>query len=173
MKIHVMKEINHVLVFIGIVGIGVALSFYTVESDTTLQYISLVFLLLFVVNLLARKSLKFKGYFTSPMNIFTAKSKTEKSFDISPELLFEKMLEIIEASPFKLADTDAENFQLLATTGFSFQSWGENLYFDIQPDGEGSTLNFCSASLFQMYTWGKNEKNAETIFRKLEQSFTI
>jgi hypothetical protein len=97
----------------------------------------------------------------------------EKSFDISKELMFEKMVEVIKNSEFKIVDMDEENFEILAITSLTWSSWGENLYISFESDGENSKMKFCSSTLFQMYSWGKNEKNYTELMNRIENSFTI
>lgn len=49
----------------------------------------------FIFNLIVRKSLAFKNYFTSPLNLFTTKARYQKSYDIPKDLMFEKTIEVL------------------------------------------------------------------------------
>lgn len=127
----------------------------------------------FIFNLVIRKSLSFKNYFTNQNNILTSKVHSEKVFDISKELMFEKLIEVINNSEFELVEADKEKFEILAITNITFKSWGENLYVNIETLGDESLMKFCSATLFQMYSWGKNEKNYDDLLNEIESSLTI
>lgn len=127
----------------------------------------------FIFNLIIRKSLFFKYYFTNQYNILTAKVHAEKSFDISKELMFEKIIEVINDSEFKLVEADKEKFEILAITSLTFKSWGENLYISFEAIGEETIMKFCSATLFQIYSWGQNEKNLDDLLTEIESSLTI
>ncbi len=127
----------------------------------------------FIFNLLIRKSLSFKKYFTNQYNLLTSKVRSEKAFDISKELMFEKIIEVINDSKFKLVEADKDRFEILAITGISFKSWGENLYISFETRGNETIMKFCSATLFQIYSWGKNEKNFTDLLNEIESSLTI
>ncbi len=127
----------------------------------------------FIFNLLIRKSLSFKKYFTNQYKLLTSKVRSEKAFDISKELMFEKIIEVINDSKFKLVEADKDRFEILAITGISFKSWGENLYISFETRGNETIMKFCSATLFQIYSWGKNEKNFTDLLNEIESSLTI
>lgn len=127
----------------------------------------------FVFNLVIRKSLSFKNYFTSKYNLLTSKAHAEKSFDIPKDLMFEKIIEVINDSKFKLIKADKEAFEILAIAPISFKSWGENLYVSLETKGNETTMKFCSTTLFQIYSWGKNEKNFTDLLNEIESSLTI
>ena len=52
-------------------------------------------------------------------------------------------------------------------------SWGENLYIDFETKGNETIMHFCSTTFFQMYDWGKNEKNYTVLLNEIESSLTI
>jgi hypothetical protein len=135
--------------------------------------VSIFFGCFFLFNLIVRKSLSFRGYFTSRYNLLTSKVRSEKTFDVPKDLMFEKVKEVIESSNFKLVAFNKETFEILAISKFSFQSWGENLYIRFQSEGENTIMEFCSTTLFQIYSWGKNEKNYADLMSEIEGSFTI
>ncbi len=127
----------------------------------------------FIFNLIIRKSLSFTNYFTSKYNLLTSKIRSEKTFDISKELMFEKIIEVIKDSKFKLIEADKDRFEILAITPISFTSWGENLYISFETRGNETIMKFCSSTLFQFYSWGKNEKNLTDLLNEIENSLTI
>lgn len=130
-----------------------------------------IFILSF--NLFVRRLIAFKPYFLSRFNIFSAKFNKEFKVEISADLAFDKILEVIADSGFKLIVADKERLEILAISKLGWKSWGENIYFTLKEIDEGTLISFDSAALFQMYTWGKNEENYTVFFGKLEESFTI
>lgn len=127
----------------------------------------------FIFNLVIRKSLSFKNYFTHQYNFLTSKVRSEKTFDISKELMFDKIIEVINDSKFKLVEADKERFEILAIAPISFKSWGENLYISFETRGDETKMKFCSTTLLQIYSWGKNEKNCNDLLNEIESSLTI
>ncbi|AFU68138.1 hypothetical protein P700755_001192 [Psychroflexus torquis ATCC 700755] len=127
----------------------------------------------FIFNLVIRKSLFFKNYFTSRYNILTSKVHSKKTFNISKELMFEKIIEVINDSKFRLVETDKDKFVILAITSISLRSWGENLYINFETRGNETVMKFCSVTLFQIYSWGKNEENLTDLFNEIESSLTV
>jgi hypothetical protein len=124
-------------------------------------------------NLLIRKSLSFKSYFTSPFNVLTAKKRSEILFTIPRELMFEKIIEVINDSNFKLINANRDKYEILATTRISWLSWGENLYISFENKENETIMKFCSATLFQIYSWGKNERNYDNLLKEIEDSLTV
>ena len=55
----------------------------------------------------------------------------------------------------------------------SFKSWGENIYIDFQEDDGKTIMNFCSATISQIYSWGKNEQNYDQLVQNIEESLII
>lgn len=149
-------------------------SAYILEPENPGLLIS-IFLIpgLFIMNFIIRRSLTFKNYFTSQVNLLTSKFYSEKSFDISKELMFEKIIEVINDSKFKLVEADKDKFEILAITKISFKSWGENIYISFDTIGDETIMKFCSVTLFQIFSWGKNEKNYDDLLNEIENSLTV
>lgn len=143
------------------------------NDDPVLVITVLLIVSFFIFNLVIRKSLSFKRYFTSKYNLLTSKVHAEKTFDIPKELMFEKLIEVINDSKFKLIEADQDAFEILAFTPISFKSWGENLYVSLETKGDKTTMKYCSSTLFQIYSWGKNEKNFADLLKEIESSLTI
>jgi len=127
----------------------------------------------FAFNLIVRRRLSFRGYFTSAYNLLTAKKRAQITFDWPRELLFDKVIEVLEHSKFRLAETERAGFKILATTGLTLTSWGENLYIDLEQKDEETVMHFCSTTLFQIYSWEKNDKNFRDLMDEIERSLTI
>lgn len=87
--------------------------------------------------------------------------------------MFEKVIEVIQSSKFKLVETDQEKFEILATSPMTIWTWGENIYISFESIGKETQLKFCSTSFFGMYSWGKNEKNYDDFFNQIESSLII
>jgi hypothetical protein len=127
----------------------------------------------FIINLLIRKSLSFKDYFTSKYNLFTTKVWHRKSYDIPKELMFEKVIEVINNSKFKLIEANDDKLGILAISAITFKSWGENLYIGFETKNNETVMNFCSTTIFQIYSWGKNENNYETLLHDIDNSLIV
>ena len=168
-----MKTFKHILVAVFIMLISVLMTHYLKPNNP----IMIVFLFLisgfFIFNLIIRKSLSFKNYFTSPYNLITTKVRYQKSYDIPKDLMFEKIIEVINNSNFKLVETNKEKLEILAISSLTFKSWGENLYISFETNGNKTIMKFCSTTLFQMYSWGKNEKNYDDLLNNIESSLII
>lgn len=146
---------------------------YLKPDNPVLMVTLLLIGVFFIFNLVIRKSLSFKNYFTHQNNLLTSKVHSEKIFDISKELMFDKIIEVIKDSKFKLVETDKDRFEILAIAPISFKSWGENLYISFETRGDETIMKFCSATLFQIYSWGKNENNCTDLLNEIENSLTI
>jgi hypothetical protein len=156
-----------------ILSIPILSGYYLKPEDPLFLIILFLILGFFISNFMMRKSLSFKKYFTSQYNPLTSKIRIEKIFDVSKELMFEKVMEVVDDSKFQLVDTDNEKLEILAISSISFLSWGENLYISFETRGDETVMKFCSSTLFQIYSWGKNEKNISDLLNEIESSFTI
>jgi hypothetical protein len=178
-----MKYINHTptwkdfkiwIAFLLLLVVIPGWSGYYFRSENPAVLVPLLFLIgFFIFNLVVRGFLSSKNYFTHPYNLLTSKFFLEKTMDIPRELMFEKMIEVIDQSDFKLADADPDKFEILATTRITWTSWGENLYISFEEMGAETIMKFCSVTLFQIYSWGKNEKNYADLLEEFETSLTI
>ncbi len=166
-----LKKIAVILLMTLISGLGGY--YYLISESPFTMAIPLLIGGFFIFNLIIRKSLAFKEYFTSEYNFFTAKARMEQSYDISKELMFEKIKEVIDESDFKLVEADKDKFEILAISRITFKSWGENLYISFETRGNETIMKFCSSTLFQVSSWGKNEKNYEALLNEIETSLTV
>lgn len=168
-----MKTLKHILVALLILPISGLSIYYFKPNNTILISLSFLVVSFFIFNLIIRKSLSFKSYFTSPYNLFTSKVWAEKSFDIEKELMFEKIIEVINHSNFKLVATDENKFEVLAISKITLNSWGENLYISLETKGNETIMKFCSTTLFQINSWRKNEKNYNSLLNGIQSSLTV
>jgi len=168
-----MKTFKHILVAVFIMLISVLMTHYLKPNNPIMIVFLFLILGFFIFNLIIRKSLSFKNYFTSPYNLITTKVRYQKSYDIPKDLMFEKIIEVINNSNFKLVETNKEKLEILAISSLTFKSWGENLYISFETNGNKTIMKFCSTTLFQMYSWGKNEKNYDDLINNIESSLII
>jgi hypothetical protein len=168
-----MKSLKHISVAFLIILISGLGTYYLKPKNPIMMIFQFLIVGFFIFNLIIRKSLSFKNYFTSQYNLFTTKVWSEKSYDIPKELMFEKIIEVINHSDFKLVESDKDKFEILAISTITFKSWGENLYISFETKGNETIMKFCSATLFQIYSWGKNEKNCTDLLNEIEKSLTI
>lgn len=168
-----MKTIKHISIAILIIILSFVISKYVDSTNPILPFTTLLITGFFIFNLIIRRSLFFKPYFTSKFNLLTQKYHNQKVYPISKEVLFDKIIEVLEDSHFKLKEVDRGNFELLAISPITWKSWGENLYVSFESHGDETTMKFCSATFFQIYDWGKNEENYGSLLNQIEHSLII
>ncbi len=171
------------LILIAILTLLFAFNFYEMyrivkESGWTflnalIISVSISVQLLLVLSLMFRRKLYFKSWILSKLNFFLGKEVRIVQSEISKDLLFEKLLEVIEESDFEFADSNKDNFEIVATTFPNFFTWGENMYIEIKAiDNNRSEITFTSATIFG-YSWNRNKKNTDKFFELFEESLTI
>lgn len=168
-----MKTLKHISVAFLIMAFSGLSTYYLKPNNPIMMTFLFLIVGFFIFNLIIRKSLSFKSYFTSQYNLFTTKVRSEKSYDIPKELMFKKIIEVINHSDFKLVETDEDKFEILAISTITFKSWGENLYINFETKGNETIMKFCSSTLFQIYSWGKNEKNYDDLLNEIESSLIV
>ena len=155
---------------------GIYRYFYPSEDLSSIQtYIPLLFLLFFLLlSLAVRQKIRFKSWILSKFNFMTSKEERTIATEISSELLFEKVQDVIEDSNFKLVNSDFKKMELLAITSPNLMTWGENLYIEITPrEDNGSDIKFISAYVFGFSFVKTNKKNADKFHQLFEESLTI
>ena len=136
-------------------------------------FILLIILMgIFIFHLIARNRIFFKSYFLSKWNLLTTKFSSDIKLEIPKELVFEKLLEVLATSTFSLKHADKKAFVIFATSPTSWLSWGENIYIELK-ELQGQTHIHFDSVAFQMHAWGKNEKNFDSFFQKLDDSLTV
>ncbi len=154
-------------------GILLFLIYQYPNNTVFLKAVPILIITLFVLTMLVRDRLTFQKYFTSKYNILTSKKQYSQTFDIPVDLLFEKIIEVAKAGSFKIADINKNQHLILLTSGFAFKSWGENIYIGFNTEGTQTELKFCSVTIFQMFSWGKNTSNIQNLIFDIESSFVI
>lgn len=168
-----MKILKHILVVILILLGSGLISYYSNLTSPFYVAMSILFISFLVFNIRVRKKLSHKNYFTNKFNLFTTKVYFQKSFDIPKELMFDKIIEVINNSNLQFVESNKETFEVLAISKMTIKSWGENLYISFDSKGNETIMMFCSTTLFQMYSWGKNEENYEYLSNEIENSLII
>lgn len=168
-----MRTLKNISVVVVMLLFACLSTYYLKPSNPFMMSCIFLIVSFFIFNLIIRKSLSFKNYFTSKYNLFTTKVWSEKSYDMPKELMYEKLIEVINNSNFKLVDSDNDKFEILAISTITFNSWGENLYISFETDENETIMKFCSSTLFQIYSWGKNEKNYNYLVNEIESSLTV
>lgn len=135
--------------------------------------IAFVIAIVFIFSLAVRKIAWSKPYFTSKFNLLTNKTRHKEEFDFSRDLLFDKMIEVMTKAGFKVTKVNKETGDIFATTGMTWRSWGENIYISMEEDHGITTVDFCSATFFQVYDWGRNDSNYRRFISEFEDSLTI
>lgn len=127
-----------------------------------------------LLNLVLRKSLKYKAWFLKFLRPLLDVKKTSFHSHISSDLLFEKLKEVIQDSKFKLYDENTKEHEFLCGTPINVMTWGENMYIKLTPSDDDSTsIEFISTTIFGNNSWRKNESNFKTFFNEFENALTI
>ena len=169
-----MKYFKHLIVMLIIAAFSIILVEKAFEHNNLIYQIILIsFFCLFLFSFLVRKIARFKPFFTSKYNLFTSKYRSEIVFEFSKELLFHKIIEVLEDSGFNVMHTHKDKGKIFATSPITWLSWGENIYIDLEEANGKTVMKFCSASFFGIYSWGKNEQNYDKLINKFEESLVI
>ena len=129
---------------------------------------------LLLLNLILRKSLRYKTWFLSPVNILLERKAHNLESDIDADLLFDKLLEVIETSRFQVLDVDKSKMQNMCGTSLNFWTWGENVYIELKEKQDRSTqIQFTSTTLFGNTSWNRNQRNYDSFIASFEASLTI
>lgn len=126
-----------------------------------------------LLNLILRKRLSYKNWFLSPVNILLERNTQTFQSEIGADLLYDKLLEVIEDSQFTLLDTNKNTLSILCGTSANFWTWGENIYIHLDESNEVSNVTFTSVTLFGNTSWNRNQKNFESFVESFETSLTI
>lgn len=149
-----------------------SISFYTGETWLPLFVFTLPIGLL-ILNLSLRKRLRYSSWFLNSINFLLARKRYVVKSEISIELLFDKLIEVIEESKFKLLDSNKDQAQILCGTSSNFWTWGENIYIRLENQNGETTIEFISTTLFGGSSWNRNQNNFESFTESFESSLTI
>jgi hypothetical protein len=168
-----MKLIHVKNLFIFILILVIVVLLVKLNNQLGLYILATINGAIFIFSSIVRKKTSFKNFFTSKYNLLTTKFRKTQEFDFPKDLLFEKFVEVLESTGFKITETNKETGDLFAISSVSFSSWGENIYITLEEQNDHTTMNFCSTTFFQIYSWGKNERNYERMFNQFEESLII
>jgi hypothetical protein len=173
------KQIKLIIILTALILLQIYSVYYEVSAcgwtlkTKILSVFSFVISAMLIGSLILRRKLSFKAWILSKMNFLMAKEVTIFTSEIPKNLLFEKLLEVIEESDFDFADSNKDTFEIVATTFPNFFTWGENMYIEISDiENEMSEIKFTSATIFG-YSWKRNKKNTDKFFQLFEESLTI
>ena len=141
--------------------------------DIILKLFILLIVCLFIFNLLVRHTSWSKSYFTSKFNLLTNKFHYKKEFEFSKNILFHKLMEVLEKTNFNVVRSNEKTGEILALSSFNSKSWGENIYIELKEINEITELDFYSTTIFQVFSWGKNEENYKRLLSEFEASLII
>ena len=149
--------------------------YYTISYLTNNFFIAIsIFLIplgLLSYNLLIRNNLKSKSWFLKTINNLLETNEQIIESEIPPDLLFEKLNEVIQEMPFKLVDSNKSKGELLVTTAVNFWTWGENVYIQIIEKEQKVIIT--SVTIFGSFSWKRNKKNFAILNKAFEASLTI
>lgn len=149
--------------------------YYTISYLTNNFFIAIsIFLIplgLLSYNLLIRNNLKSKSWFLKTINNLLETNEQIIESEIPPDLLFEKLNEVIQEMPFKLVDSNKSKGELLVTTAVNFWTWGENVYIQIIEKEQKVIIT--SVTIFGSFSWKRNKKNFVILNKAFEASLTI
>ena len=168
-----MKNIKNILAVVFIMGFSILFSRYVPEDSKSSFIVVAILASLFALHFVIRQNLAFKSYFLSPYNFLSAKYASKTTYDIPIDLMFEKTLEVLDSTDFKVKHSNDNSFEIFATSSISWRSWGENLYIDFIEENGKTIMNFHSVAVMQMHTWDKNQKNSEHLISTIEESLII
>jgi len=129
---------------------------------------------LLIVNLMIRKSLRYKSWFLSYLNFLLERKSYSTKSVISEDLLYDKIIEVVDDSEFQLLDTDKDSLNILCGTSTNFWTWGENIYIQLETNEDNTaSIQFVSTTLFGGSSWKRNQNNYESFIASFEASLTI
>jgi hypothetical protein len=128
---------------------------------------------LLVFNLSVRKRLSYSNWFLSSRNFLHERRAHSSESELDTELLYAKLLEVVENLEFDLLDHDENKLKILLGTSTNFLTWGENIYIQIAPSSNGSMIEFTSVTLFGNTSWKRNDKNFDSFIESFESSLIV
>lgn len=173
-KPNVMKTKTTIIFILTLVTLGFLGAALGQNMDELWVKVVLIIVpVIFVFNFTVRTNVRFKSYFTSKFNFLNSKYSAVISSDLSKELMYQKMVEVIENSPLKLVEANDITQEIISTKGITWTSWGENIYVDFTEKDGGTQMNFVSTTVLGVISWGQNEKNYNRLLSTYEESLTI
>ena len=143
------------------------------ENKTIIIFFIVIPGLISSFNFLMRKNVNFQWYYTSKYNLLTSKYKASTISDLPKELMFQKMIEVIDSSHLKLIHTEEESLKIFAIKGLTWQSWGENIYIEFYEENGQTIMSFTSTAVMGIVSMGRNEENYGGLLANYEESLII
>ncbi|MFT5723395.1 MAG: photosystem I reaction center subunit XII [Bacteroidia bacterium] len=127
----------------------------------------------FGFNLIVRNRSSMKNYFTSKYNFSTVKYRSTIESDIPKDLVFQKLMEVLESSSLKIRNTNPGLLEFFATSRTTIWSWGENVYIKLEEHQGKTQIVFCITTIFGILSMGRIEEHAKEILNSFEEALII
>jgi len=82
--------------------------------------------------------------------------------------IFSRCLEVIDKCRWHVASYDENKGIIIARTGTSILSWGEEVTIRIFQEGNGIMIEVISEPIAQFIDWGKSEENIRIFYNWFE-----
>lgn len=152
----------------------VAIYFITNSPDDSLVlFLPYVLGIIFFTLFFLRTQIWFKPFVLSKWNFISDRYEEIHEIDMETDILFDKFLEVLPTSGFTVRHFDRNKGEIFVTTGISFKSFGENIYFDLTAEGDKTQVKITSTTFFQAVSWGKNEQNIRQFIGQFDKSLVI
>ncbi len=156
---------------------AIVIVFFITESFRSgiklISFMYAPFLTIILFNFYIRKNLRFKSYLLSKYNPLTSKRKFLKEFDFSKDILFHKLLEVIDEAGYKIIKTNENTGDIFAITFMTWIGVGENIYIKLNELSGKTTVEFLSVHLIGGGYWDKNKINYQNMLEEFEKSLII
>ncbi len=128
--------------------------------------------MLYFINGLLRKTNWYHEIFRNKFNPFSTSYDLKKKYDLERVLMFEKIIEVLHEMNLRIKKQDLENYKIIAHTKMRSDSWGENIYIELNEVNNCSEISFSSVAS-QMPPFSKNRENADKVFEAIDKSLII
>lgn len=171
MKTRLKVYLKGLLFFLFLIALTLTFSGKSVHPIVLGTAIAIV--AVFILQLILRRSPVMKPYYTHRLNFISTGECFVVKSDIPADILIDKLGEVAEQVGFRVLEKDREAGLIFAITRTTFVSWGENIYITVRDLGGNSEFEFNSVCFFQLYDWGKNERNYHRFMTEFEKSLII
>lgn len=169
-----MRTLRDIVLLLILIAVGILLATnLKFVSEDVMKIVVIFGFALFFFNIAVRRILWFRPYYISKFNFLTSKFSYKKMYDLTSDILFLKMIEVLQNSRFKVVKYDEKKGLILAISKMTWTSWGENIYVKLEGSGDITVVKFTSATIFGVYSWGKNKENYNTLLSKFDESLII
>lgn len=92
-------------------------------------------------------------------------------FPVASDALFEACLRAADALGWSVKDIYRDQGKLVASTGMSLRSWGNEVTIHVEPgeDGTSAHLHVVSEAKFQLIDWGKSSEDEESFKQEVQR----